>query len=198
MQVFFETGDVERRIHDAYPSEQEREIRGKATEVAKMLGRTISPSEAEDAEIVGDLTELSITLAPHITLDENMREAANQQETPMSTLIGFLRTARLAELSSFGRIAEDRLKVIGRLETLKNEKDTEEKILQKLIEDAPWLINPEWAPVTANQSLRTLRKEFERYYTKRKQVRRLPSQTLRTPQGNQISFFPAKRVQFKS
>ena len=164
MQIFLETGKVEKRICEAYPSDLEREIRDEAMKVAKMLGRTISPSEAEDAEIVDDLTNLSITLAPHITLDENMREAANQQETPMSTLIEFLRTARIAELSSFGRIAEDRLKVIGRLETLKNKKDAEERVLQKLLEDAPWLINPEWAPVTANQSLRTLRKEFEKYY----------------------------------
>ncbi|MDE0412187.1 MAG: ATP-binding protein, partial [Gammaproteobacteria bacterium] len=167
MEVFFETGDVKRRIHDAYPSEQENEIRDKAMKVVEMLGRTISRGEAEDTEIVGDLTDLSITLAPHITLDESMREAANQKETPMSTLIGFLRTARIAELSSFGRIAEDRLKVIDRLEALKNKEDTEEKILQNLIEDAPWLINPEWAPITSNQSLNTLRKEFEKYYEKK-------------------------------
>ncbi len=164
MEVFFETGDVKGRIHDAYPSTEEIEIRERAMKVAEMLGRTISRGEAEDTEIVAGLTDLSITLAPHITLDESMREAANQQETPMSTLIGFLRTARIAELSSFGRIAEDRLKVIDRLEALKNKKDAEEKVLQNLIEDAPWLINPEWAPVTANQSLRTLRKEFEKYY----------------------------------
>ena len=166
MDVFLETGDVERRVNDAYPSEEDRGIRDKAMKVAKMLGRTISPAEAKDAVIVGGLTDLSITLAPHITLDESMREAAEQQETPMSALIGFLRTARIAELSSFGRIAEDRLKVIDRLEALKNENQTREGILQNLIEDAPWLINPEWAPVTANQSLSTLRKEFEKYYKK--------------------------------
>ena len=67
-------------------------------------------------------------------------------------------------MSSFGKIAENRLKVINSLEFLKNSKETLEDRLQDLIKDAPWLINPEWAPVTANQSLSTLKKEFENYY----------------------------------
>ena len=56
---------------------------------------------------------------------------------------------------------------MNRLEKLKNDKDTEEDSLQKLIEDAPWLVNPEWAPVTANQTLSTLRTEFEKYYQRK-------------------------------
>ena len=56
------------------------------------------------------------------------------------------------------------MKVIKRLETLKDDGDAKEDSLQNLIEDAPWLINPEWAPVTANQSLARLRTEFEKYY----------------------------------
>ena len=93
-----------------------------------------------------------------------MRDAAEQTETPLAALSSLLRTARIAELSSFGQIAEGRLKVIKRLETLKDDESTQEDSLQNLIEDAPWLINPEWAPVTANQSLSRLRREFEKYY----------------------------------
>lgn len=166
MDLFFETGDVQARVKKAYPSNSEDTIRRQALDVARMFGRTISRAEAEDAEVVNDLVNLSITLAPHITLDEMMRAAAEQKETPLSALSGLLRAARIAELASFGRIAEDRLKVIDRLEALKDKDKTKEDNLQKLIEDAPWLINPEWAPVTANQSLTRLRKEFEKYYQK--------------------------------
>ena len=164
MDVFFETGNVNERIRDAYPSEEESAIRLRAMEMAKMLGRSISASEAKDEEMVADLTNLSISMAPHITLDDSMRTAAEGEKTISSALIKILRTARIAELSSFGKIAENRLKVIDRLEFLKNSKETLEGRLQDLIEDAPWLINPEWAPVTANQSLSTLKKEFEIYY----------------------------------
>ena len=164
LDAFFEIGHVRDRVQEFYPSENHKEIRETAINVAKTFGRTISRSEAQDETVVKDLVDLSITLAPHVTLDEKMREAAEGSDTPLEALNTFLRTARIAELSSFGRIAEDRLKVIHRLEVLKDEDATKEDSLQNLIEDAPWLINPEWAPVTANQSLSSLRREFEKYY----------------------------------
>ena len=167
LELFLETGQVDERVRKAYPSENENPIREKAIDVAKMLGRTVSRSNAEDQAVVGDLVELSIALAPHITLDRMMRKAAEQTDTPLAALSAILRTARIAELSSFGRIAQDRLKVIDRLETLKDSADTQEDSLQNLIEDAPWLINPEWAPVVANQALGTLRREFEKYYSRK-------------------------------
>ncbi len=166
LELFLTTGRVEERIHEVYPSEEEEEIRKKVLDLVKMFGRTISTAEAKNPERVSDLVDLSIGFAPHITLDEKMRAAAEQMDTPLDTLSALLRTARIAELSSFGRIAEDRIKVIRRLGTLKDQDDTEEDSLQNLIEDAPWLINPEWAPIIANKSLGSLREEFERFYQK--------------------------------
>ena len=32
------------------------------------------------------------------------------------------------------------------------------------VEEAPWLINPFWSPITANKSLSTLREEFEKFF----------------------------------
>ena len=55
-------------------------------------------------------------------------------------------------------------KSVGVLEILKDSEDTDENELQKLIAEAPWLINPEWAPVTENRTFSSLRKEFEKYY----------------------------------
>ena len=162
--LFFETGNVESRVLDEYPSENVVDIRNRARDLAKMFGRTISRGEAKDPDVVEDLVNLSISLAPHITLDEKMRKAAEKDDSPLSVLSGILRTARISELSSFGRIAEERLGVIDRLEQMKDKEQTIEADLQVLIENAPWLIDPEWAPVTANQSLANLRKAFEAYY----------------------------------
>ncbi len=164
LDLFFENGDVEARILRAYPTEEQQGIRDCATEIARSFGRTINRGEVEDANVVKDLVDLSLTLAPHITLDSMMKKAVASADTPLSVLSSFLRTARLAELSSFGRIAEDRLKVIDRLGTLKDADDADENSLQQLIADAPWLINPEWAPVVENQAFSTLRREFETYY----------------------------------
>ena len=164
LDIFLTTGDVEATIRNRFPGPAQAAIRAQALTVAKMFGRTISRAEASDASTVTDLVELSILLAPHVTLDEMMRDAVQDAKTTLSAITSFLRTARIAELSSFGRIAEDRLKVVSRLEFLKDDSATEEGDLQRLIDSAPWLINPEWAPVTANQSLNRLRREFELFY----------------------------------
>ena len=164
LQLFFEAGDVDTRIQSAYPTEEQQDIRDSAKEIARTFGRTISRGEVEDVGVVNDMVALSITLAPHVTLNSKMREAVADAETPLAVLSSFLRTARLAELSSFGRIAEDRLKVIDRLEVLKDAGDSDENALQQLIAEAPWLINPEWAPVTENRTFSSLRREFEKYY----------------------------------
>ncbi|MXW11328.1 MAG: ATP-binding protein [Synechococcus sp. SB0668_bin_13] len=164
LQLFLDTGNVESRIRDAYPIEDHQSIRENAEELAHSFGRTISRSEAQDDTVVKELVDLSITLAPHVTLNSMMKKAIADADRPLSVLASFLRTARIAELSSFGRIAEDRLKVLKRLEFLKDAEDTDENNLQQLIEDAPWLINPEWAPVTANRSFSSLQKAFEQYY----------------------------------
>ena len=124
LELFLETGDVDARILSAYPTEDQQAIRTHASEVARSFGRTISRGEAEDADVVNELVDLSITLAPHITLNSMMQEAVASAATPLAVLGSFLRTARLAELSSFGRIAADRLKVINRLEFLKDAAET--------------------------------------------------------------------------
>ena len=167
LELFLQTGDVDARILDAYPMDNQEGIRERAGEVARSFGRTISRGEAEDGTVVKELVDLSITLAPHITLNSMMKEAVADAARPLSVLASFLRTARLAELSSFGRIAEDRLRVVKRLEVLKDTEGTDEDDLQQLIADAPWLVNPEWAPVTENQTFSSLRREFEKYYEER-------------------------------
>lgn len=167
LERFLEVGEVDARILEFYPTKEQEAIRKRAGEIARTFGRTMSRDEVKDADVVKDLVDLSITIAPHVTLNDMMRKAVASADTTLSVLGAFLRTARLAELSSFGRIAKDRLKVIHRLETLKDSDDTEEKDLQQLITDAPWLINPEWAPVTANRTFSSLRREFEKYYKRK-------------------------------
>lgn len=103
-------------------------------------------------------------LGPHITLDQTLRDAVDERHDALSVITVILKTARVAELSAFGHIAEDRIKVISRVEQLKNDPDTLESAFQRLIEGAPWLIDPQWSPVAANQSFSTLRTEFQNFY----------------------------------
>lgn len=166
-EIFMKTGKVEERALEEYPSDSDEPIRHRAVKLAKRLGKTMSRSEVAEAEVVNLLVDLCFDLAPHVILDEMMEKATKADTSPLSVLSSVLRTAKLAELASFGRIAHDRIKVIDRLEQLKDNGSTSEQELQKLIENAPWLINPAWALVTANQSLETLAQEFQKFYQKR-------------------------------
>lgn len=118
----------------------------------------------EDQEHVDALVQLSLMLGPHVTLDDKLREAADEETAPLAVVTTILRTARVAELSSYGLIAEKRVRVIEKILELKDDPANLESALQDSIEEAPWLINPQWSPITANQSLTNLKREFEKFY----------------------------------
>jgi len=53
-----------------------------------------------------------------------------------------------------------RLELIKRFEEL-IKADTDEQALQELLEIAPWLVSPEWTPITANRTLKVVRSALE-------------------------------------
>lgn len=120
--------------------------------------------EVLDPERTEEIVQLSLTFGPHVTLDRKLREAADAEGSPLAVITEILKIARIAELSSFGRIADDRVRVINKVETLKDDVSTLEAAFQDLIEQAPWLIDPQWSPITQNQSFTTLKSEFQKYY----------------------------------
>ena len=164
LERFFAVGKVRERIQAEFPSDSQNAIRETAEKVAGMFGRSIRGGEVNDEGVVNSMVQLSLNLAPHITLHEELRAAADKTESTVSTINQILKTARVAELSSFGTIAEDRLGVIGRLQSLIADPDAVEQNFQGLLEDAPWLINPEWSPVTQNQTFNTIIEKFRKLY----------------------------------
>jgi hypothetical protein len=165
-EEFLEVGNVVQRVESAYPGERWKPIRETTMRIAKLMGERLRPGEVADREHVDSLVQLSLMLGPHVTLDDTLREAAADEKTPLAAVAAILRTARVAELSSYGMIAEKRVQVIEKVIGLKDDADTLEQALQELIEEAPWLINPQWSPITANQTLTNLRREFEKFYKK--------------------------------
>lgn len=162
--LFKENSNLDTQINESFPAEDQQSIRDNAYELARVVGQTIREDELQDTDHLNNLVQLSIMLAPHITLDNKLREAAAGHDNTLGLITGILRTARVAELSSFGRIADDRIKVIEKVESLKDDEFTLESSFQDLIEQAPWLIHPHWAPITSNQAFSTLKREFEKFY----------------------------------
>ena len=161
---FREISKLDERVKKAFPGKEQGDLRDNAIEVARWVGQTIRADELEDEEKVEKFVQLSLMLAPVITLDEMLRSAGTDADSPLEAVTDVLKTARIAELASFGRIAEDRIRVIERVEKLKDSKGTLESAFQTLITTSPWLIDPQWSPITTNQAFTTLQKEFAKFY----------------------------------
>ena len=163
---FLKAGNVVERIQQQFPGDEWKPIRDTTLRIAKMMGERLKQGEIEDQEHIDALVQLSLMLGPHVTLDDTLREAAEKGEGAVGVLASILRTARVAELSSYGMIADKRVQVIEKIMNLKDDPTKLEQALQDSIEEAPWLINPQWSPITSNQSLSTLKSEFEKYFKK--------------------------------
>ncbi|MBI2788987.1 MAG: hypothetical protein HYX59_09930 [Elusimicrobia bacterium] len=163
-KTFEQVSDIAKKIEKAFPSANQASIRESTLVIAKSIASRAREEELNDEAQADRIVQLALLLGPHITLDAKLREAAEKEDSSLAMITGILRTARVAELCAFGKIADDRVNVIKTVEKLKDDEKTLEEAFQKLIESAPWLIEPGWAPITANQSFMTLRKEFQKFY----------------------------------
>ena len=161
--IFSEQTKIATQIEAEFPGDHQAEIRRKTLEIAESIAKSARPEELEDANHCRTLVNLAILLGPHITLEEKLTEASGDEHT-LEVVNSILRVARVAELSSFGRIADDRIKVIRKVEELKDNNDTKDELFRTLIEQTPWLINPQWSPISDNQSLANIRNAFQQYY----------------------------------
>jgi hypothetical protein len=164
---FASASDLENVVNKAFPADAQKDIRDNTMQIARAIAKTVRQDELDDETQVQSLVDLSLLLGPHVTLDRKLQEVTDDADRPLSAITGLLRTARVAELSSFGKIADDRVRVINRLEVLIAGAARDEAALQELIDQAPWLINPQWSPITSNQSFATLRLEFAKFYKRK-------------------------------
>jgi hypothetical protein len=163
-KLFLDRSGIQRRVQEVYPGDDQAVIRDRCVEMAKLIAERSREEELEDEESLRSIVDLSLLIGPHVVLDERLKAAAASVDGSLAAIASVLRAARIAELASFGRIAEDRVRVIQRLEGMIADGSAGELDYQRLISEAPWLINPQWSPVTANQTFASLRVAFARYY----------------------------------
>ena len=151
-ELFLERSKAVERIKEAFPTDPK--IVARARELASALGGRMNEAEVDDQDTVEDTFQLVLMLAPHMALEQTFDEIEQGRASTVSAFADIVRVTRLAEVYSYGRIAEDRVRAIERLKTLSASRETDEKSLQKLIEGAPWLIEPQWAPISEDISFR--------------------------------------------
>ncbi len=168
LELFSKTVDLDGELARRFPTKDQASIRKRAKNVAETLARKMSPGDASDHAAAMEVINLASAFAPHMELSEELtRAAADNEQVTLGTVAHILSRAKMAEAMTLGTIAEKRLQFIEHFKTLVRAATTQEADLQDLIEEAPWLIRPEWTPISENKSLSGVRDALERYLTKK-------------------------------
>lgn len=162
--IFKQQVDFDATVSRQFPGEDLAHMRSHAEKFAKFIAKNLNEEELKNHEYLNELKDLAISISPQMSLEESLNVITEETASSYEVLIKLLKNARIAEAMSFGRIARKRVDVIGKLETLKDDPDTEEKDLQALIATSPWLVNPEWTPITDNRAFNTFKSEFAKYF----------------------------------
>jgi hypothetical protein len=138
-----------------------------ALKMAGIIGRAADRDALKERpEYVEALKELVLTVAPHKMIVDKLKEVEEVlPERPLEAIAKIFNDAKIAEAASLGQVAIERIDAIKKLEaSLSPEIAEVELTLQKLLEGAPWLINPQWTMLQANQTFENMRSAFERWY----------------------------------
>ncbi|MFH8219848.1 ATP-binding protein [Streptomyces sp. NPDC018034] len=167
-QDFEETSKISERLELEAPGD--KEYQESVKQAARLLVSDRDRESMSNPEHTEKVFELSKVIGPHKTLLETLHQVAEVSESPLDIVLGLFQKARIAEMYSLGQVASERIEVVNRLTSLINDGTTLEQPLQELLEQAPWLLAPEWTPLGMNESLERVRKSFEAWYFKKEGV----------------------------
>jgi hypothetical protein len=87
-------------------------------------------------------------------------------------LVEVFKDVRIAENASLGGIASLRVQIIDLLDNYINKRDPppNEFVLQKLLEESPWLIYPTYNVLTSNEAFSTFRRNIEGWFKRKHDV----------------------------
>ena len=164
--LFLEASGLEDKAKERFA---DPEIVSTALDFGRQIGRFAAEDELSDQEYVDGLTEVVLSVAPHKALMDAF-EAFNREmfgeEGGLDNLLDLFSKTRIAEMASYAQIAYERVRAIQKLERVLKESG-DEPALQRIVSEAPWLIDATWTPITANQSLGLFASEFADFYMKR-------------------------------
>ncbi|MDP3909031.1 MAG: ATP-binding protein [Gemmatimonadales bacterium] len=162
---FLETSQLERRVQEAAPDDPA--FRDSVVRAAKLLVGRNDREAVKDADYAQRVVDFAFAVGPQRTLLSALHQAADEAGTTLDIVLDLFHQAGVAETYSLGVVAQERVDAVGHLETMIRTNETQEAKLQVLVEGAPWILHPEWTPLSRNESLNTFRRAFEAWYRQR-------------------------------
>jgi hypothetical protein len=147
----------------------DKEVVDVAVDLAKQIGAFASEDELEDEVYIMDLSDVILSVAPHkalIQAFQDFNKEVTGREVSLEQLLDLFNKTHIAEMASYSQVATERVKAIRELEKIVYN-NVGEGEFQKLITNAPWLIEPTWSVISKNQALKTFKTGFE-YFWKQK------------------------------
>lgn len=163
---FLERSQLDERLTSIDPP-VDPALKSAIIDAARVLVKRIDREALRDADYVESTVQLAWAIGPHRTLLDALRLAANEEPGDLPKLLDLFKQARVAEVHSLGQVARERIDALGRLRDLIKTGTTLEDQLQQLIEQAPWILHPDWTPLAENRPLKRVREAFESWYEKK-------------------------------
>lgn len=159
---FLELSDIRKRLLEIAPGD--KNFRESVLSAAKLLVSNKDRAALSDSGHVASIVRLAMSLGPQRQLLSVLGEIADETDNTLEAVVQLFEQAKIAEVYSLGQIAAERVAVLERLDALITNSTTLEQSLQELIEQAPWLLAPEWTFLGMNESLKRVRSSFESWY----------------------------------
>ena len=161
-EVFLEKSKLKERLQIGLP--EDAVVRDSVMRAAKLLVTRTDRDSIKDPKYIDRVVEQAYVIGPHSTLLNTLDEVASMPDGSIDAILSLFERARLVEMYSLGQVAHERVEAIEQLCQLVSASDTTEPKLQTLIEKAPWILYPDWTPLSFNQSLSGTRENFESWY----------------------------------
>lgn len=160
---FLEKSRLKERLQHALPDDSA--LRNAIQRTARSLVRSVDREQVQRSpDFVDRVVQLAFAVGPHQTLLQTLDEVAALTTGTLEPVIELFEKASVVEMYSLGQVARERIDAVETLKNLIGSASTEEFQLQKLIEHAPWILYPDWTPLTRNQPLKSLRSAFATWY----------------------------------
>jgi hypothetical protein len=162
--MFLERSRIKERARERFGDD---DVVESAVELARGIGGFAAEDELADDDYVNELSEVILSVAPHRALIEAFRRISGSAS--VDDLLDLSGKTLVAELASYAQIALERVRAIEELEKVIRDESDERK-LQELVSKWPWLIEPTWSVITANQALKTFRDRLQDWLKKHRSI----------------------------
>ena len=160
--IFLEKSQLQKRLSLALPDD--KDVRESVMRAARSLVTRVDRDSVENPKFVERIVNLAFAVGPYRTLLDTLDEIASMATEPVDAILNLFEKARVVEMYSLGQVARERVGAIAQLRRLISAQSTVESQLQQLLESAPWIIYPDWTPLSFNQTLARTRGNFESWY----------------------------------